>query len=179
MSILIKNKLKLMATEKRLISMEVKDYKPICNIDNDGNDSKYIDDMSIFPKYGRNCTTYKCGCKADTFISSRPQFMQHIKTETHRSWVSHYPEYLREADAREREIKELRTKLGLCENENKRIKKTNKDISDKNKTLSTKNAELIQEIGILKAEINILKNDGLIKKHQIFNAIEQIFENKN
>ena len=172
MSILIKNKLKLMASEKRLISIEVKDYKPTCNINNDGSESEYIDDMTIFPKCGRNPPTVQCGCKANTVISTRAQFMQHIKTETHRSWVANYPKYLREADAREREIKELRTKLGLCENENKRIKKTNKDISDKNNTLSTKNAQLTQDIAILKAE-------GLVKKQQIFNAIEQIFENKN
>ena len=65
-------------------------------------------DKSPYKKYERNCIQYECRCKAGSTFVANTGFKQHIKSKTHKDYISNYKKYYAEVDQVKETIKELR-----------------------------------------------------------------------
>ena len=90
-----------------LLRVETEIYKPVFNEESGG-----FMDVCPYKPHERNRIHYQCRCKAGTNITSRGEFNQHIKSQTHRTFIDNYAEYYKEVDESEEKNRKL-----LAENE--------------------------------------------------------------
>ena len=107
-----------------LVRVDKEIYKPIF----DENKDKFIDKCP-YEFHERNRIHYQCRCKAGSYITSRPEYLQHIKSKTHKTFIENYSAYYKEVDDAEDTNKKLtkdneimKRKLELREKEIEELK---------------------------------------------------------
>jgi hypothetical protein len=80
-------------------------------------------DKSPYKKYERNCIQYECRCKAGATFLANTGFKQHIKSKTHKDFITNYKKYYAEVDQAEAIIKELRVENGFLTRKNIKLQR--------------------------------------------------------
>lgn len=112
----------------------------------DHNKGIYYDESPYKP-YERNCQVYECRCKAGGSFRGNLSFKSHIKSQTHKDFITNYSKYYKEVDEAMANIKELRVDLEKIKRENERLKR------ERNK-MAKEILELRQLADINEEEIN-------------------------
>jgi len=68
-------------------------YKPHFDVETD----EFVD-KSPYSPYERRCIRYECRCRAGACFAGNAQFKQHIKSKTHKDFITFYKKYYKEAD---------------------------------------------------------------------------------
>ena len=147
----------------QLIRCEFIKYEPIFDI----HTGKYIDKCPI--KKGRHKTIYKCYCNGYEFLS-KAQYNAHVNTKVHTNGLISYNN---DKKTKKDGEKHLRKKLGLVENENRRLKyqeNQNRKIIDKLLTINSDQEEKINRLEELLRELwdDLLETDEHENKGEIF-----------
>lgn len=87
-------------SEIQLVHFQV--YIPQFNTETD----KYID-ICPYKPYERQPIRYECRCRAGASFCGTGQFKQHIKSKTHRDFITNYSKYFKEVDEAQDKIKQL------------------------------------------------------------------------
>ena len=80
-------------------------------------------DKSPYKKYERNCIQYECRCKAGSVFMGNAMFKQHIKSKTHKDFITNYKRYYAEVDRAEETNKELRVENEFLTRKNIKLQK--------------------------------------------------------
>lgn len=95
----------------RIVSTEYKTYIPqFC----ENTDTYY--DKSPYKPYEKNRISYKCRCKAGVVFTNNHQFKQHIKSNTHITYIRDYKDNFKELDEQGERLKELKIENGKLKN---------------------------------------------------------------
>jgi len=88
-------------------------------------------DKSPYKKYERNCIQYECRCKAGSVFMGNAMFKQHIKSKTHKDFITNYKKYYAEVDRAKETIKELRIENEFLTRKNIQLQKQNDELEAK------------------------------------------------
>jgi len=91
-------------------------YIPQFNTDED----KYTD-KSPYKLYERTPIRYECRCRAGASFCGTSQFKQHIKSKTHRDFITNYSKYFKEVDEAQGKIKQLTVENEMLQRKNKHL----------------------------------------------------------
>lgn len=128
-----------------LVRVTTEIYKPVFN-ENEGN----FVDKCPYVLHERDRIHYQCRCKAGSYITSRQEYRQHIKSKTHKTFIENYSAYYKEVDDAEDNNKKL-----TIENE---IMKNKLELREREiETLTTKYNNTNEEKDTLEKENNTLK----------------------
>ena len=86
------------------------------------NSGLYID-MTPYQRYSRNCQVYECRCRAGASFRGNAEFKQHIKSKTHKDFITNYKRYYAEVDRAKETIKELRVENEFLSRKNIKLQK--------------------------------------------------------
>ena len=127
---------------------------------------KYKDKSPYIP-YQRRTSTYQCRCKSGAQFYNNMSYKQHIKSETHRHFITNYHNYFKEVDEANKTIKELRINN---EFKNREIIKKNNEIN----ILDTEFSKLKIKYSKLKTKLK-LKNKAIEKMEEELNILDNKF----
>ena len=86
----------------------------------DENNDSFVD-KSPYKKYQRNCIHYECRCKAGSSFYNNQSFKQHIKSKTHKDYISNYKKYYKQIDDMSKLLKEKDIEIELCKRKINRL----------------------------------------------------------
>ena len=150
----------------------------------DENTGKYID-VCPYKFHERQRKHYTCRCNVSTIITSRQQFLSHVKSKTHQELLKNHEMYYKELDDATNENKQYRVENELLkrklEQREKSNNQVNKSLKEKalefTKTITDlreKNIEYMSKITALSKKEDSMNNQIEIYKSQIENKNEQI-----
>jgi hypothetical protein len=102
----------------QLITVESSIYIPKF----DENNDCYLD-SSPYKPYERNCVRYECRCKAGSYFVNNMMFKQHIKSKTHKEFITNYKKYFKEVDEATETINDLKVENELLKRKLKKYQK--------------------------------------------------------
>ena len=88
----------------------------------DENNDIYLDESPYKP-YERKCIKYECRCKAGSYFVGSKMFKQHIKSKTHKDFISNYKKYFKEVDEAKETINDLKVENELLKRKLKKYQK--------------------------------------------------------
>lgn len=88
----------------------------------DENNDIYID-KSPYKPYERNCIKYECRCKAGSYFLNNMMYKQHIKSKTHKEFITNYKKYFKEVDEAKEIINDLKVENELLKRKLEKFKK--------------------------------------------------------
>ena len=151
-----------------LVQKEI--YKPSF----DENEDKFIDKCP-YKLREKNRIQYQCRCKAGSTFTSRQEFIQHVKSQTHKTFIDNYSEYYKEVDEAEEKNKSL-----IAENEilKRKVELREDDIKERGDEITS----LTRELTFYKQKNECLESNN--KKltnqlHTLINCIDGVCENIN
>jgi len=125
----------------QLVQVYTDIYKPAF----DENNDKYLD-KSPYKPYERKCIRYECRCKAGAYFIGYSQFKQHIKSKTHKDFITNYTKYYKEVDELGETNKKLLSEKELLSRKNDHLHETNKSLITKIEKLQKQNKDLLKII---------------------------------
>ena len=128
----------------QLVQVYTAIYKPAFN----ENTDNYLD-KSPYKPYERNCTRYECRCKAGSYFVGLSQFKQHIKSKTHKDFITNYSKYYKEIDELGETNKKLLSDKELLIRKNDHLNDINRSLTLKIQKLQNHNKDLLKIIGEL------------------------------
>ena len=111
----------------------------------DENTDEYID-KSPYKPYERNCIRYECRCRAGAYFVGLSQFKQHIKSKTHRDFITNYSKYFKEIDELGDTNKKLLSEKELLLRKNDNLNDINVSLTKKIEKLQKQNKDLLKII---------------------------------
>jgi predicted RNase H-like nuclease (RuvC/YqgF family) len=144
-------------------------YKPVFN----ENEDNFVDKCP-YEKHERNRIHYQCRCKAGTYITSRGEFIQHIKSKTHKTFIENYSAYYKEVDDAEETNKKLTTDNEIMKRKIEMRQKENEQQEKKLISKDEKIAKLMDELTTIKQENNTIEIDNDTLKKQIDSLINGV-----
>jgi len=102
----------------QLVTVESSIYIPTF----DENNDIYVDESPYKP-YERKCVKYECRCKAGSYFVGSKMFKQHIKSKTHKDFISYYKKYFKEVDEAKEIINDLKIENELLKRKLKKYQK--------------------------------------------------------
>jgi chromosome segregation ATPase len=133
----------------------------------DENTGKYIDECP-YTRHQRHRAIYKCRCNVSTIITTRQQFISHVKSKTHHELLKNYKKYYKDVDDAKTENKQYRIENDFLK---RRMEQHERSRNQVNKTLKEKALDFTKTITELR-KINeelVAKNTELSKKEDIMN----------
>jgi DNA repair exonuclease SbcCD ATPase subunit len=145
-----------------LVRVTTEIYKPVFN----ENEDHFVDKCP-YVKHERNRVHYQCRCKAGSYITSRQEYLQHIKSKTHKTFIENYSAYYKEVDDAEDTNKKLtkdneimKRKLEIREKE---IEKLKEKYNKAEKIHKKENDKLLEDNNTVKGQLEKIINgfDGV------------------
>lgn len=102
----------------QIVSVESSIYIPVF----DENNDTYID-KSPYKPYERNCIKYECRCKAGSYFVNNMMYKQHIKSKTHKEFITNYKKYFKEVDEAKETINNLKVENELLKRKLEKFKR--------------------------------------------------------
>ena len=102
-----------------LARIDFKEYKPVYNVEED-----IYEDKCPYLPYQRNRIRYNCSCASNAYFETNAKFNSHIKSKTHKRWLSYiYPKNVEKDKEIKRLNKQLRIVKQQLEVKNRLLKK--------------------------------------------------------
>ncbi len=102
----------------QIVQVESSIYIPVF----DENNDIYID-KSPYKPYERNCIKYECRCKAGSYFVNNMMYKQHIKSKTHKEFITNYKKYFKEVDEAKETINNLKVENELLKRKLEKFKR--------------------------------------------------------
>ena len=103
----------------QLARIDSKEYKPVYNVEED-----IYEDKCPYLPYQRNRIKYNCPCASNAYFDTNAKFNSHIKSKTHKRWLSYiYPKNVEKDKEIKRLNKQLRIVKQQLEVKNRLLKK--------------------------------------------------------
>tara|TARA_B110000285_G_scaffold101252_1_gene115246 strand:+ start:1649 stop:2077 length:429 start_codon:yes stop_codon:yes gene_type:complete len=116
-------------------------YKPSFDV----NKGEFVDATPYKP-YERNCVRYECRCRAGAYFVGNALFKQHIKSKTHKDFISNYKKYYKEVDEAGETIISLTAEKELLLRKNKSLMNECRSYTTKITVLQKQNTILLEMI---------------------------------
>ena len=118
--------------DTQLAIIESNEYKPTYDVNTDS----YKDICPYLP-YQRSRIEFSCSCASNAYFKSTGQFNQHIKSKTHKRWLSYtHPKNVEKDRVIKALNKEIRILNQQLEVQNRRLKKSNEQKNKQRKIIN-------------------------------------------